>query len=123
MITITNSTEITTALSTMPDATLKHILADRVEQLAEYDGYDLGELAHFLIVQPGDALDTIEAAVGFSLQGHPVEAITNYEGWQEACVIVSDDGFGWCILVPDHPSIPTELRQLCRGASELLRRR
>lgn len=118
MLTITDCAEMAHLLSTITDATLKRILTDRVEQLAEYDGYDLGELAHFLIVQPGDNMDVIKASLGFSLQSCPIEAITNYEGWQEVCIIVDDFGFGWCILVPDDPAIPTELRQLCLGASE-----
>lgn len=118
MLTITNSAEMANVLSTMTDATLKRVLTDRVEQLAEYDGYDLRELAHFLIVQPGDTLDTIETALGFSPVTSLAEVLSDHGGWFEAVFILSDDGFGWVVLVPDDPAIPTKLRELCRDSSE-----
>lgn len=123
MLTITNSAEMARVLSTMTDATLKRILTDRVEQLAEYDGYDLGELAHFLIVQPGDTLDDIEAALGFSPITNLCEVVTNHGGWFEAVFILSDDGFGWCMLVPDELDVPPGLVERCRGSSEPLQSR
>lgn len=118
MFTINNSAEMAHLLSTITDATLKRILTDRVEQLAEYDGYDLGEMAHFLIVQPRDTLNTIEAALGFSPITNPAEVITDHGGWIEAVFILSDDGFGWVVLVPDDPTLPLGLLEVCRGASE-----
>lgn len=119
MLTITNSVEMANVLSTMTDATLKRILTNRVEQLAQYDGYDLGELAHFLIIQPGDTLDTIEGALGFSPANRLSEVITNHGGWFEAVFVLSDDGFGWVLLVPDDPAAPPDIRELCLGASEV----
>lgn len=119
MLTITNSAEMATALSTMTDATLKRILADRVEQLAEYDGYDLGELAHFLIVQPGDTMDGIEVALGFSPLTSLAEVITDYGNIYGASFILSDDGFGIELLVPNHPAVPSGLLELCRASSEV----
>lgn len=118
MLTITNSAEMAHVLSTMTDTALKRILTDRVEQLAEYDGYDLGELAHFLIVQPGDTLEAIEVALGFSPIITLPEMITNYGSYYGALFILSDDGFGWELLVPADPAIPTKLRELCRDSSE-----
>lgn len=119
MLTITNSAEMAHLLPTITDTTLKHILSERVEQLSEYDGYDLSEMAHFLIVQPGDTLNTIEAALGFSPITNPAEMITDHRGWFEAVFILSDDGFGWVVLVPDDPTLPLGLLEVCRGASEL----
>lgn len=118
MLTITNSAEMAAVLSTVTDATLKRILTDCVEQLSEYEGYDLGELAHFLIVQPGDALDVIEAALGFSPITNLAEVITDHGSWFEAVFILSDDGFGWVLLVPDDLDSPHELVERFRGTSE-----
>lgn len=126
MLIITNSAEMAHVLSTATDATLKHLLATRVEQLSGYEGYDLGDLAHFLIVQPGDTLDVIEAALGFSpltnlvdgssypaLEFTPSwETFTKHDDWCEAVFILSDDGFGWVLLFPDQPGIDPALRQL-----------
>lgn len=119
MLTITNSAEMAIALSTITDATLKRILTDRVELLSEYDGYELGELAHFLIAQPCDALDAIEATLGFSPMTAVAEVITNHSSWFEAVFILSDDGFGWVVLVPDDPNLPLGLLEFYRDASEL----
>lgn len=118
MLIIIDSAEMAAALSTITDTTLKRILSARVEQLAEYVGYELGELAHFLIVQPGDTIDAIEAALGFSPIANPVEVITDHDGWCEATFIVSDDGFGWVVLVPDDPRVPLQLLKPCEGTSE-----
>lgn len=112
MLTITTSAVMADFISTLTDTTLKSILTDRVDQLADYDGYDLGELAHFLIVQPGDTLDAIEAALGFSPQTNPAEAITNHGGWLEAIFILGDDGFGWVLLIPNQPGILPDLVHL-----------
>lgn len=100
MHTITSSAAMATFLAQPLDPTLRRILTDRVEQLAEYDGYDLGELANFLIVQPGDTHEAIEAALRFSFATHDPEAVTDHGGWVEAAYLVSDD-FGWLLLVPD----------------------
>lgn len=119
MLTITNFAEMATALATIKDNTLKRILTDRVEQLSEYDGYDLGELAHFLIVQRGDTLAAVEAVLGLSPLVTLVEVVTDHGGWFEAVFILSDDGFGWVLLVPDGPAAPPNLLELFRGVSEL----
>lgn len=112
MYTIKTSAEMAAFLAQPIDPKLHRILLDKVEQLAEYDGYDLGELAHFLIVQPCDTVEAIEAALGFSPVTHGAEAVTDHGGWVEAVFILSDDGFGWVVLVPNTPAVPAELLQL-----------
>lgn len=113
MQTITSSAAMATFLAQPLDPTLRRILTDRVEQLAEYDGYDLGELAHFLIVHPGDTLDAIEAALRFSFATHDPETVTDHGGWVEAAYLVSDD-FGWLLLVPDAAiTLARALRSSC----------
>jgi hypothetical protein len=112
MHTITSSAAMATFLAQPLDPTLRRILTDRSERLADYDGYDLGELAHFLIVQPGDTVEAIEAALGFSPVTHGAEAVTDHGGWVEAVFVLSDDGFGWVLLVPNTPAVPAELLPL-----------
>lgn len=112
MYTIKTSAEMAAFLAQPIDPKLHRILLHKVEQLAEYDGYDLGELAHFLIVHPGDTVEAIEAALGFSPTMQGAEAFTDHGGWVEAVFVLSDDGFGWVLLVPNTPAIPSELPQL-----------
>jgi len=101
MYIITTSAEMAAFLAQPIDPKLYRVLSEKVEQLSEYDGYDLGELAHFLIVQPGDAAEAIEAALGFSPKMQGAEAVTDHGGWVEAVFVLSDDGFGWVLFVPD----------------------
>lgn len=115
---ITSSAAMATFLAQPLDPTLRRILTDRAEQLAEYDGYDLGELAHFLIAQPSDTLEAIEAALRVSFATHDPETVTEHGGWVEAVYLVSDDGFGRVLLVPDDLTALAELLQLTLAASE-----
>jgi hypothetical protein len=50
-------------LSRPIDPDLKTILLNRLELLAELSDWDLGELSHFIIVQPGDRKAAIEEAL------------------------------------------------------------
>lgn len=118
MHTITSSAAMAAFLAQPLNPTLRRILTDRVEQLAEHDGYDLGELAHFLIVQPGDTLKAIEAALGFFFATHDPETVSKHGGWVEAVFVVSDDGFGWVLLMPDELTIPLGLAERFRSTSE-----
>lgn len=129
MISIRSWAEMTRALASPIDADLIRLLALRREQLLEQEGYDLGELAHFIVAEPGDALAAIEVAAGIPLatnmidgskQGEPgftasFEYVERHSGaWFEAVTIVSDDGFGLVLLVPDRPDIDPALLGLVR---------
>jgi hypothetical protein len=63
MLTIYNSAYMKRVLSRPIDPDLKTILLNRLELLAELSDWDLGELAHFIIVQPGDRKAAIEEAL------------------------------------------------------------
>ncbi|EQB17810.1 hypothetical protein L284_06420 [Novosphingobium lindaniclasticum LE124] len=82
------------------------LLEAHLDRLAEYDGFDLEDLAMFAIVMPGDALDGIEDDLGRSLIDsagtfiQPPEIIHRHAGWFEVAFILSDDGFGLVLFVP-----------------------
>jgi len=130
MISIRSSVDMERALASPLDTDLLQLLALRRDQLLEYDDYDLGELAHFIVAEPGDALAAIEIAAGIpvainmiddSKQGDPgftanFEYVERHGGaWFEAVTIVSDDGFGIVLLVPDRPDIDPTLLGLLRN--------
>lgn len=115
---ITSSAAMATFLAQPLDPTLRRILTDRVAQLAEYDGYDLGELASFIIIEPHDTLEAIEAALGFSLTTYDPETVTDHGGWIEVAFVLSDDGFGFVLLFPDARAIACKLLPLVRAASD-----
>lgn len=46
-------------LNATSDPELKRLLAERVQALSEYDDYDLGELAHFYVVETPEELQSL----------------------------------------------------------------
>ena len=65
------------------------ILAEHRARLEEYrDTYDLCDLARFVIVEPGETIETLV----------PPEYVTEHKGFTEAVHIYSDDGFGIVLI-------------------------
>ena len=109
------------------DIALQDLLNYRVEQLVE-DGGDISELAHFLIVQAGDDDQSVSAELGFSILENLVDGarygdpdfepswewIMRHEGWFELVYVLSDDGFGWVVLVQDDEATDADLLAVCR---------
>ena len=128
MISIKSTADIARALSLPIDAELKRLLALRRDQLLAHYGYDLGELAHFVVVEPVDMLAAIEGVVGVPLSANLVdgsklgdlgftanfEYVARHGTWFEAVMILSDDGFGVVLFVPDRPDIDATLIELVR---------
>lgn len=128
MISIRSSDDMARALALPLEPELLELLALRRDQLLEHDGYDLGELAHFLVAEPADTVAAIEEVVGVPLAtnfvddskyGEPgftanFEYVERHGEWFEAVTIVSDDGFGIVLLVSDRPDIDPALLGLVR---------
>lgn len=128
MISIRSSADMARALALPLEPELLELLALRRDQLLEHDEYDLGELAHFLVVEPADTIAAIEGVVGVPLTTNLVdgskfgdpgftanfEYVERHGPWFEAVTIVSDDGFGIVLLVPDRPGIHPVLLGLVR---------
>lgn len=128
MISIRSSAEMARALTLPLNPDLLELLALRRDQLFEHDGYDLGELAHFIVAEPADTVAAIEGVVGMPLATNLVddskygdpgftanfEYVERHGAWFEAVTIVSDDGFGIVLFVPDSPDIDPALLGLVR---------
>jgi hypothetical protein len=127
MLNIRNSAELATALAAPLDPSLRLLLSLRCEQLLKHTDLDFGDVAQFLIIEPGDTLAAIEAAVGVVLTTNFVDGskfgeaafTSNFEfvarhpaGWFEAVLILSDDGFGVALFVPDRCDTDSELLAL-----------
>ena len=128
MITIYDSADMQRVLAGPIDPDLKAILLARLELLADFSEWDLADLAHFIIVEPGDNIDAIEHELTFSpmacFDGHrfPDERFTS--GMWEFCIArkgyfdltfaLSDAGLANCLLVPDRDDIEPTLLVLCR---------
>lgn len=129
MITIRSSPDMAQVLASSIDTDLARLLKERRDQLLEHDGYDLGELAHFIVAEAGDSLADIEGAAGVPLATNLVDGTRlgnpdftdNFEfvqrhdgGWFEAVAILGDDGFGLALFVPDRLGIDPALLSLVR---------
>lgn len=117
--------------NTSIDLGLRNLLAIRAAQLegdTEPD-IELGDLAHFHAVEAGDWVTDVKAALGFAIDinlvdgtvfGHPDfvpswEWIEHHVGYFELAFILSDDGFGHVLFVPDQNDIDSRLLALCRS--------
>lgn len=128
MLSIRSDAEMADALNCLLDPELRCLLTSRRDQLLEYDGYDLGDLVHIIVVQAGDALPEIEAEAGVPLATNLVtgarlgeeefepsfEYVERHGCWLEAVLILSDDGFGVVLLVPDRIDSDPALLALLR---------
>lgn len=130
MITIYDSADMARVLEGPIDPHLKTILHDRLGLLAEFlSNWDLGDLAHFIIVQPGDSIEAIEKELGIS----PFENLVDgarypdpaFEPSWEHCILregyfdvtfaLSDSGLGLCLVAQDRTDVVPELIDLLRS--------
>ena len=105
MIVIRTAKDLARALDSPLPPAVKRRLQHHQHRLAEYDGFELSELANFLITQPADTLEDLNAAspagpiagtAGFHLEP---ECIERLPGWYELTFILSDDGFGLVVFI------------------------
>lgn len=99
------------------DPDIATLLQLRRDQLMECD--DLTGIGTFVIVQSGDALADIELALGVTIMidGAPTwEWVMRHGAIFEAPIILSDDGFGHVLIVPDADGTAPELLALCRAS-------
>jgi hypothetical protein len=108
MIVIRTAEDMARALDSPLDPELLNLLQVHRARLAEWQDYDLQDLALFVIVQPPDTLADIEGAcswrlvqVGGGAATFAIcpEIIQRHAGWIEVTFILSDDGFGLVLLV------------------------
>ena len=121
MIVIRTAEEMTCALAAPLDPTLMHRLQVHWDRLSEWEGYELSELAVFLLAQPGDTLEQVEAAFGQPLVRDSTfcflpEIIEKHGGWIEATFILSDDGFGLTLLTQVDRDTDNRLLAACSNA-------
>ena len=129
MFSIRDSQTMEFALSCPLDPQLRMLLLKRLDMLSEFSDFDLSELAHFVIVEPGDTLATIEKELGFSpfvnfVDGarYPDAAFTpswewliDHGPWFELVFALSDSGFGINLLVPNRPDVDAMLLALLKA--------
>lgn len=116
MISIRSSADLARAFEGALDPPLRRLLTLRRDQLIGDTDLDLSDIAHMIVVQRGDTLAAVEAEAGIPLATNLVDGsrygepgfTTSFEfverhpgGWLEAVLILSDDGYGVALFVPD----------------------
>lgn len=118
---------ITPALHGPLDPVVKELIT---AVIAGLDGYDDApdDMLRVLIVEPGDAIASIDAALGFSLLENSMDGerygspgfepswewIEDHGSWFEAVFIIGDAGDGWGIYVANREGVDPDLLALCR---------
>lgn len=70
-------------------------------------------IAWLFVLQPGDCSACLK-----TLRCQPFEVwefIDRQGGWYEAVFIISDDGFGQVVLIPDQPDTAPDLLAICKA--------
>ena len=129
MITIYDSAAMAHILSAPLDPDLRAILDGRLALLyPEFSDWDLADLAHFIIVEPGDSIDAIERELAINPLVNIVDNVRYpdpaFEPSFEFCIArkgyfdltfaLCDSGLANCLLVPDRDDIVPTLLELCR---------
>lgn len=123
MLIITDAAGIARALDTPLSSEIKRLLELRA---------DLIDLATFVVVAPGDAVEAIEAAAGIPITTNLVDGsrygqsgfmpwfewVADHGGLLEAPFILADDGAGVVLIVPDDDGIDAALLSMLRAHAD-----
>jgi hypothetical protein len=111
------------SLSRVADPDVRALIERRME---EY-GDDAG-LATFVVVEPGDPLDSLDSQLGFPVlsnrfdgrrHGDPgfapsFEVLEEHPGCYEMVFVLADYGDGVIVFIPKHDGVNADLQALCR---------
>jgi len=101
--------------TSITDPTLIPLIVRLIEDLND-QGCELEEMVRVVVIDPGDALTTIDTELGFELLDRPLDVIEMHGDWFELTYVLSDDGFGVVVYVPVHPGVDPELIAHCRAS-------
>jgi hypothetical protein len=101
--------------TTHDDNTLRHLLAAQAENLADYV---LEDVATLLVAEPEDTCAALDEALSWPLLTddhftHYPELLNRSGAWYEITFILSDDGYGLVLYVPEDG--PAALLNACKA--------
>lgn len=117
------------AIATLPDTDLRQLIQKRVDEISECGPWETDEVGYFIVVEPGDSAEALEAAVGFSVLRNRFDdtpfgapgfapsfewAESHPEGYFELVYVISDSGFGYDIFIADRSGVNPDLLAMCR---------
>lgn len=115
------------AVAELEDPALRELIEQRIREIGESVPWEADTVGYFIVVEPGDRVDALEAVSGCSILagvdgstrfGDPdfsprFEWLDEHAGYYEAVWIMSDDGFGIDFFIPKQPGIDRDLLALC----------
>lgn len=124
MLSLTDRDAVTAALTDPSlDPALRALIGLRVWQVDTDRSQPLGDVLQVVVVQPGDPPDVIHEAVGFPICWDQAEQpgwewFNDHGTWLELAYVLTDDGFGLLVFVPDHPGVDHTLRFNCLAVAD-----
>ena len=129
MLSIRDSAAMQRALSEPLDPDLRTILLNRLDLLSEFSDFDLSELAHFIIIEPGDSVAAVEDELSFSPFVNFVDGarfgdaaftpsfewIILHGLWFEMVFALSDSGFAINLILKNCAGVDPALLAFCKA--------
>lgn len=110
--------EVSAYLSTHTATEIGRLIQLRLSELLQDDDTTMEELVFFVVLEPGDTREHLEAALGASVlttDGQPLwELLEEHTNCFELVVVLSSDGFGSLGFIPKRPQTDPELLALCQ---------
>lgn len=121
MIVIRTAEDMARALASALDPPLSIQLQAFQRIFGEYPDHAFEELGLFLIVEVGDRLCDLTSASNVELINsvglwHRPETIERYGMWWQVTFVLSDEGYGIVLFVPDHPGVDSTILAACKAA-------
>lgn len=119
-------------LQALEDPELLALINQRIADTAEYVD-TFGELVFFVIVEPGDCIDAVDTALGFSVMVNRFDGIRfgeagftaswdvleEHAGFYELVYVLGQDGSGVTVFVTRAEGVSPELLSMCRQFAQL----
>lgn len=116
-----------TATTQIKDAAIRRLVEQRIDDLGK-EPFDLAALGYFLVVEPGDHLDAIDAQLGFPILANrytsirfdqpgftpSFEFVEEFTFCFEMVFVLDDSGFGIEVFVPKAAGIDSDLLTMCQ---------
>ena len=100
------------SIARLEDIDLRTLIEWRIRQIEASVPWDAAILGPFILVEPGDTLETLLAATGIAAVAE-FEFVDEHAHYYEAVWIVSDDGYGVDLFIPKRADTDPQLLALC----------
>lgn len=119
-------------LQKVADPALMGLISERIKEASAYVER-FSELVFFVVVEPGDDMESVAIALGFSILVNRFDGtaygcagftpswdvLEEHAGFYELVYVLSDDGSGVTVLVSKAEGVSADLLSMCREFAPL----